>query len=224
MISRQGNLPGKKRELAKKIAKVKGRPEEVTDGMEKKIYTERGGRRKRRSRLIHSGDRVVLGHCGWHSHHTDRRFGESITGLYGRRADPDVPAGKRPLRGAGYGRPLSAEHTLFVGSLTKKSKNGKDGRADFTPYNFPTRRLSCSMSCFGVDVALLNQGCDCRTTGFTSAAAFLWTTPLPAAKQAKRIIAQVGNQDAQNSGRTVLTFRRSIALSKQSMRSSTAAA
>lgn len=164
----------------------------------KKIYTERRRTAEEAIRLIRSGDRVVLGHA----------VGIPIVltdALAEHKLDyTDVELIQMfPLGNARFAAPDMEGHfrlnTLFVGGLTKGAV--KDGRADFTPCNFhETPKLFDEL--LGVDVAVI-QVTPPDKHGYVSCGVSVDYT-LPAAKQAKRVIAQVNNQMPRTLGDTVL--------------------
>lgn len=145
--------------------------------------------------LIHSGERVIIGHaCAEPSY-----LIEVLESKAGQYRDVElvhmVAMGK-----AGYAQPGMEKHfrhnSLFVGGTTRKAV--AEGRADFTPcffYKVPSLFKNGSLP---VDVALIQASMP-DESGYMSLGISVDYT-LPAARAAKKVIVQVNRQMPRTGG------------------------
>lgn len=162
------------------------------------LYERRSMTAEEAIRLIHSGDRVVLGHAVG--------VPIAITDVLAAHKDDykDVEIIQLvPMGNAAFAEPEAEGHfrlnALFLGGLTKGAV--KDGRADFTPCCFH-EVPGLFDELLPVDVAII-QVSEPDRHGYVSCGVSVDYT-LPAAKRAKRVIAQVNGRMPRCHGNTAL--------------------
>lgn len=163
-----------------------------------KIYQERQTTVEEAIKLIHSGDRVIMGHAvgvpllftdALVEHKDDYKDVELVQMVSmgnARFVEPDM---------AGHFR----LNSMFFGAHTRAA--GKDGRADFTPINFHEIPGSFDDT-MPLDVAMIIVTPPDKH-GYVSCGVSVDYT-LPAARKAKTVIAQVNDQMPRTLGDTTL--------------------
>ena len=163
-----------------------------------KIYEERQTTVEDAIRLIHSGDRVILGHAvgvpllftdalaEHKENYRDVELVQMVSMGNARFAEPDM---------AGHFR----LNSMFFGAHTRTA--GKEGRADFTPVNFH-EIPGLFEDMMPLDVALI-MVTPLDKHGYVSCGVSVDYT-LSAARKAKKVIAQVNEQMPRTLGDTTL--------------------